>query len=182
MVVIVVNSFSYPCGIYIMWKIPQFISPFQLGLFPVCLSFFTTDMLQWTLLPLFSYIVMQGHHKGVNPGAESLGCGVYTFSTCLQITPQKVVTIYAPGSSVGAFLCTYIFSTIRHFQILLLVNLRVRSTWVLSLPTYATSKFFKKKEKVLKWQKNSEEKSLTNEWIQDSTNVWASPRQWEMHV
>lgn len=70
--------------------------------------FFTTDMLQRTLLHLFSYILTQGLRKGVNPGAELLGCGVYIFSTCLQITLQKVVTVYAPGSSVGAFLRTYL--------------------------------------------------------------------------
>lgn len=67
-------------------------------------------------LALVSYILMQRLRKGVNPGGESLGYGVYTFSTHLQITLQEVVIIYAPGSSVGAFLGTYIFSTIGHFH------------------------------------------------------------------
>lgn len=89
----------------------------------------------------------------------------------LQITLQIAVIIYAPRSSVGEFLGTYIFSTICYLQIWILINPMVICTCVLSLITCATNKFLngkKKKRKKLKkkvWRMNK---------IQDSTNVWAS--------
>lgn len=142
-----------------MWKIPQFISPFQLGFFPVCLSVVVVVYYyKHAVMSILALVPLnQGFPKGINPGVETLGCGMYTASTWLFLnySINGCNNLYSQEQCMRVPVYLYLL-TICHFQILILVNLMFISTCcVLSFITYA--------KKFLNAKRNFKQKSLTNE-------------------